>query len=348
MKTPVTRVGNKTALLPILCARFPASYDTFVDLFGGSGSVLLGKPKIAKKEVYNDFDKNLVNLFRCMKERTMAVIRELGFCHLNSRDDFNAIVKFLQHEEFDDRYMEEELHLTEIMLPEPSAQELIELRKKLQEDYDVRRAAMFMKALRLSWASTGKSFAAKSFDIRKLFWMIQKMEDRLAPVVIENQDFEVCARAHDSSNTFLFADPPYFSSEYMYGTEFGLEDHIRLRDLALTIKGRIMITYNDCPEVREWYNDPVFSFYAYDRLHSMAQKTKPGEMFHELIITNYDMNELYLSNPKQLTMLDYAGELLEEYDTFDYERILKTSYLPVPKSITTNRHSPPDQKGRSP
>ena len=103
MKTPVSRVGNKTAILNILYAVFPLEFNRFIDVFGGSGSVLLGKPEIQSFEVYNDFDRNLVNLFRCMKERTFAVIRELGFCNLNSRDDFNAIKKFFNHEKFDDR-----------------------------------------------------------------------------------------------------------------------------------------------------------------------------------------------------------------------------------------------------
>lgn len=88
IKTPVSRVGNKTAILHILYALFPLHYGRFIDVFGGSGSVLLGKPTIDAFEVYNDFDRNLVNLFRCMKERTMATIRELGFCNLNSREDF--------------------------------------------------------------------------------------------------------------------------------------------------------------------------------------------------------------------------------------------------------------------
>ena len=78
IKTPVSRVGNKTAILHILYALFPLHYGRFIDVFGGSGSVLLGKPTIDSFEVYNDFDRNLVNLFRCMKERTMATIRELG------------------------------------------------------------------------------------------------------------------------------------------------------------------------------------------------------------------------------------------------------------------------------
>ena len=54
--------------------------------------MLLGKPTIDAFEVYNDFDRNLVNLFRCMKVRPMAVIREIGFCNLNARDDFDSIV----------------------------------------------------------------------------------------------------------------------------------------------------------------------------------------------------------------------------------------------------------------
>ena len=180
MKTPVSRVGNKTAILHILYALFPLHYGRFIDVFGGSGSVLLGKPAIDSFEVYNDFDRNLVNLFHCMKERTMATIREIGFCNLNSREDFIAIRRFLEHEQFDDRYLTEELKLTEIMLPKPEAEELKQLRLRITGDYDVRRAAMFMKLLRYSYSSSGKSFASQPFDIRKLFVLIQELENRMA------------------------------------------------------------------------------------------------------------------------------------------------------------------------
>lgn len=99
IKSPVSWVGNKSPILPIIYSLFPLEYGRFVEVFGGSGSVLLGKPP-DPFEVYNDFDRNLVNLFHCMKERTMATIRELGFCNLNSRDNFQAIKKFFQHEQF--------------------------------------------------------------------------------------------------------------------------------------------------------------------------------------------------------------------------------------------------------
>lgn len=199
IRTPVSRVGNKTALLNIIYALFPLKYGRFIDVFGGSGSVLLGNPEICPFEVYNDYDRNLANLFRCMKERTMATVRELGFCHLNSREDFIAIRRFFENERFDDKYLTEELKLTDLIFPPPEAKELKEIRTRITNDYDVRRAAMFLKLLRYSYSSSGKSYASQPFDIRKLFELITELQDRMANVVVENQDFETLIRKTESS-----------------------------------------------------------------------------------------------------------------------------------------------------
>jgi len=320
IKTPVSRVGNKTAILHILYALFPLNYGRFIDVFGGSGSVLLGKPTIDSFEVYNDFDRNLVNLFRCMKDRTMATIRELGFCHLNSREDFIAIRRFFDHERFNDRYLTEELLLTEIMLPPLEGAELKELRKRITEDHDVRRAAMFLKLLRNSYSSGGKSFASQPFDIRKLFGLIQELESRMANVVVENQDFETLIRHYDRPDAFFYLDPPYYSTEDMYEAGFGNEDHIRLRDILGNIKGRFLLSYNDCPEIRGLYEG--FSLFDFSRIHSMAQRYEAGKEFKELLIANYDLYERERTQPKQLTVFDCFGE-----DSYDYEKILKESII---------------------
>ena len=63
-----------------------------------------------------------------------------------------------------------------------------ETRLRITQDYDVRRAAMFLKLLRYSYSSSCKSFASQPFDIRKLFGLIKELEDRMANVVVENQD----------------------------------------------------------------------------------------------------------------------------------------------------------------
>lgn len=317
IRTPVSRVGNKTAILHILYALFPIQYGRFIDVFGGSGSVLLGNPEICPFEVYNDFDRNLANLFRCMKERTMAVIRELGFCHLNSREDFIAIRRFFENEQFDDKYLSEELRLTQILFPPPEANELMEMRKRITADYDVRRAAMFLKLLRFSYSSSGKSYASQPFDIRKLFGLISQLQDRMANVVVENQDFETLIKHYDRPDAFFYLDPPYFSTEDMYEVGFGWDDHVRLRDTLKNIKGKFLLSYNDCDEIRELYNG--FSLFDFSRTHSMAQRYEAGKEFKELLIGNYDLYERENMKPKQLTFFGIEND----NENFDYEKILK-------------------------
>ena len=315
MKTPVSRVGNKTSILNILYAVFPLEYERFVDVFGGSGSVLLGKPKIDNFEVYNDFDRNLVNLFHCMKERTMATIRELGFCNLNSREDFNVTRNFFNYNKsFTDDYLKEELKLTEILFPPLEAQELQEVRTKITTDYDVRRAAMFLKLLRYSYSSGCKSFASQPFDIRRLFELIMQLESRMANVVVENQDFETLIKHYDRTDTFFYLDPPYFSTESMYAVGFNCDDHVRLKDTLSKIKGKFLLSYNDCPEIRDLYQG--FNLFDFSRTHSMAQRYDAGKEFKELLIANYDLYERERNKPQQLTMFNFG-------ETIDYEKILK-------------------------
>lgn len=303
IKTPVSRVGNKTAILHILYALFPLQYGRFIDVFGGSGSVLLGNPEICPFEVYNDYDRNLANLFRCMKERTMATIRELGFCHLNSREDFIAIRRFFENEQFDDKYLTEELKLTGHIFPPPEAKELKEIRTQITQDYDVRRAAMFLKLLRFSYSSGGKSYASQPFDIRKLFGLIAELQDRMANVVVENQDFETLIKHYDRPDAFFYADPPYFSTEDMYEVGFGWDDHVRLKSTLKSIKGKFLLSYNDCPEIRELYEG--LSIFDFSRTHSMAQRYEAGKEFKELLIGNYDLFEREREKPIQLSMFDF-------------------------------------------
>lgn len=316
MKTPVSRVGNKSSILNILYAVFPLQYGRFVDVFGGSGSVLLGKDQVDSFEVYNDYDRNLVNLFHCMKERTMATIREIGFCNLNSREDFNSVKKFFEFEEFKDDYYREELLLTELMFPPPEANELNEIRTRITKDYDVRRAAMFLKLLRYSYSSGCKSFASQPFDIRKLFELIKQLENRMANVVVENQDFETLIKHYDRQDTFFYADPPYFSTEDMYAVGFNWNDHVRLKDTLSKIQGKFLLSYNDCPEIRELYKG--FSMLDFSRTHSMAQRYEAGKEFKELLISNYDLYERERSKPQQLTLFSCYGD-----DKYDYEKVLK-------------------------
>lgn len=309
-------MGNKTSILHILYALFPLNYERYIEPFGGSGAVLLGKKKPDKFEVYNDYNHNLVNLFRCMRDRPMAFIKELGFYPLNSRDDFNAIKKFFKQEKFEDKYLDEELELTKIILPDLKAEEIIELYIKMKQDYDLRRAVMFLKLLRYSYSSGGKSFACQPFSVVSFFQLIEQVGKRLKNAVIENQDFQVLIKHYDRENAFFYCDPPYYLSEYVYQCGFTWEDHLSLKNTLANSKGKWLVSYNDCKKIRNLYDG--YSFFDFTRLHNMKQRINAGEQFPELLISNYDMYERQRNKPLQLSLLDLTTE-----QQIDLEQILK-------------------------
>ena len=306
MRTPVSRVGNKTPILSTIYRLFPMQYRTYVDVFGGSGSVLFGKPTVDPVEVYNDYDSNLSNLFMCMKDRPLALMRELKFAHITSRAEFDAIKMFLQAEDLPQPYMDEEFALASEMFTEDMAEEIISLRMSKAEDHDVRRAAAYLKSLRMSYASMGSSYAAQPFNVERLCGLLQEAGRRLQTVIVENKDFECIIRHYDADDTFFYLDPPYLSTEGMYDVQFALEDHYRLRDLLHQIKGKFLLSYNDCDTVRGWYcSFPMFEF---TRPHSMKQRYDAGSLFPELLIGNYDIYEKMRTQPAQMNLFENYEE----------------------------------------
>ena len=272
--------------------------------------MLLGKPRPDKFEVFNDYNHNLINLFRCMRDRPLAFIRELGFLSLNSRDDFATLKQFFKKEEFSDDYLNEELELTSILIPELQAEELREMYSAITEDHDLRRAAMFLKLIRYSYSSGGKSFACQPFNLRSLFGLIQAFSRRCENVIIENQDFEVLIKHYDRPGGFIYGDPPYYSSEYVYQCGFTWEDHLRLRDTLMNAKSKFLLSYNDCPEIRDLYDGCMF--FDFKRIHSMVQKYEAGKEFPELLIGNYDLFEREKTKPTQLTLFELYGDIYGE------------------------------------
>ena len=317
IKSPVSWMGNKTSILHILYALFPLSYGRYIEPFGGSGAVLLGKAVPDKFEVYNDYNANLVNLFRCMRDRPMEFIRELGFLNLNARDDFVVLKRFFEKMEFTDEFLKQELDLTNILLPAPRAEEIRILYKASKEDYDLRRAVMFLKLIRYSYSSGGKSYACQPFNIAGLFTLIEQLAKRLANAIIENQDFEVLIRHYDREDAFTYCDPPYFTSEYVYECGFTWDDHLRLHRALSEAKGRWLVSYNDCAEIRELYRD--YNQFGFKRIHSMVQKYEAGKEFPELLIGNYDFYERERQSARQLTLFEMENELSLE----ETEKILK-------------------------
>lgn len=253
-------VGGKKLLRDDVLTRFPVCYERYIEVFGGAGWILFHKPPQNDFEVYNDFNSNLVNLFRCVRDNPNKLKHHLKYV-LNSREDFDVIAA---------------LHKSG-MFPK-------------FHDYD--RAAKFYQLMRYSYASGLDSFGSQPHSIWADFPAIDMAARRLQKVVIENKDFEKLIRQYDRSVSFFYCDPPYFSTESYYkDVDFTPKDHIRLRDTLMECRGKFLVSYNDCPQIRELWNLPNIRIESISRLNNLAQRYNGGCMYEEVFISNYDTSE---------------------------------------------------------
>lgn len=308
MNSFIAWVGGKKALRKLIYTMFPVQFDRYIEVFGGGGWVLFGKPPNLKRklEVYNDYNSNLANLFYCVKNRTCAFLLELGFLPINSRDEFSIIRTFLEKQEPDTTFLQEELTLAEQNLSPPDYEEIRAILLENAQMTDVKRAAAFFKLIRYSYGSGCTSFGCQPFDVRKCFDAIWQASHRLSETVIENKDFEALIRQYDRDSAFFYCDPPYYETEGHYEVVFRKEDHMRLRDTLKACRGKWMVSYNDCDFIRELYDGYYIT--AVTRLNNLAQRYESGCEFPEVIITNYDPKEMERSQPRQMRLFGLGEE----------------------------------------
>lgn len=271
--------------------------------------------KLADKfEVYNDFNSDLVNMFMCIRDMPLSFVRAVGCFPLVSRQEFKLLQDFLQRKQFDYSLIEQEKKAAREIFNEEEANRICTILQGRTELYNVDRAAAFYKVIRLSYGSSGKSFGSQPENLGKTLLDIYAISDRLKNVVIENKDFESLIKQYDRTNSAFYCDPPYYQSEGFYEVEFGTEDHLRLSECLHSIKGKFLLSYNDCSFIKDLYKDCMI--YEFSRPHSLAQRYRAGSVFKELLISNFDMNERRKSEPVQLNLFGdeiYARDLLQDY-----------------------------------
>ena len=203
MNSIISWVGGKKALRDLIYQKMPKEFGRYIEVFGGGGWVLFGRRPDAAMEVYNDFNSDLANLFRCVRDQPMAFLKELGFLPLNGRDEFFVLRKFLEQEEFTDAFMRQELEFAQRELTHVQFEEIRAILLEKAKLYDIRRAAAFFKVIRYSYGSGCTSYGCQPFDIRKTFHLLWQGSRRLKDTVIENKDFEELIRQYDRENAFI-------------------------------------------------------------------------------------------------------------------------------------------------
>ena len=74
--------------------------------------------------------------------------------------------------------------------------------------------------------------------------------------------------------------------------------------------GKFLVSYNDCPEIREIWDKPNIHIEEISRLNNLAQRYDGGCQYAELLISNYDTSER-LQAVRQLSLFDDETDNLE-------------------------------------
>lgn len=254
MKSFIGWIGGKNHLKKHIIPLIPNDCTRYIEVCGGAGWVLFGKEKkIGQIEVFNDIDGDLINVYRQIKNNCNALQDELDWLH--SRELFRLY-----------RYeLENQIPLT-----------------------DVQRAARYLYLIKTSFGSNRYSFATSVKRIYNIKNELPLYKERLKDVIIEQIDFERLIKTYDRSAALFFVDPPYLGSEKYYNKkycDFNFDDHKRLNSCLKSIKGRFILTYNDCDIIRDMYKD--FNIRDVSRKNLLPASGKTEDRYKEVIITNY-------------------------------------------------------------
>ncbi|ADK16146.1 Modification methylase DpnIIA [Clostridium ljungdahlii DSM 13528] len=137
-----------------------------------------------------------------------------------------------------------------------------------------------------SYGSDHKLYGCVKKDINVATKYLTDIQERLSGVVIENKDFEDLLKVYDKEDALVYLDPPYYGTERYYQNKFSKGDHIRLSDYLKNVKGKFILSYNDCEFIRDLYKN--FNIDEVQRNHNLVGKySGRNHKYSELIIRNY-------------------------------------------------------------
>ena len=215
-------IGGKRRLAKHILPLFPA-HTCYVEPFCGAAALYFLKTP-SKTEVINDINGELVNLYRVVKHHLEEFVRQFKWA-LVSRQ----IYKWLQD------------------TPEETLTDI----QRAARFYYLQKQAFGGKVADHSFGTSTTS--APRFNLLRIEEELSMAHLRLSRTLIEHLDWHQCIERYDRPHTLFYCDPPYWGTEG-YGVEFGLENYDHMAELTRRIKGKMIISVNDIPEMRQAFN----------------------------------------------------------------------------------------------
>jgi len=207
---------------------YPKRMTTFVDVFGGSGLVVLNVPPEWKiNRVYNDIDLRLYNLLNVLRDE-------------NKRQRL--------------------FEMLDLSLPHRKIFE--DLKQKTDFKDDVEQAYTYLYVHFCSYNANDKSFSVHIAEHRDYFKiqlnLLKHNFFAIKNLTIECLDYKELIKKYDSYTTFFYLDPPFLSSGKNYKYSFTVKDFQEMHDILMNIKGYWLMNESevDFPEIIRIFGEP--------------------------------------------------------------------------------------------
>ncbi len=224
---PFPWLGSKATMLDVILPNIP-EHRCYVEPFCGTAIVYLHK-KPAKVNTLNDIDENIVNFFRVLqdREKTRELLRRLRYTPFAKAEYRRACLLLSSKRDLDDVTRAWAFYVAQYM--------------GMKHSY---YADPYGDSFGYGIKSKKNSPFAPNFA-NKVRRLVENAE-KLKRCQILNEDGLEVMRKFDSSETFMFVDPPYLSSTVrtkrkIYANDYDDTLHQRLLDFALKAKSKIMI-----------------------------------------------------------------------------------------------------------
>jgi DNA adenine methylase len=262
MNSPFAWPGGKRYLKKVLLTLIP-EHKAYVEVFAGSAKLLFAKDR-SRWEIVNDVNDDVINFFRIAKHRPAE------------------LAEMFEHEC---------IHSTRFR----------ELRGLSEQPGELERALRFAYLVWWSFGGKGEHFAGHTIEqldkmnmpVKKSLSVVRellrKTSERLSNVLLERRDFADCIRRYDSRSTFFYCDPPYvhFKDNGQYAP-MDMARHQLLFEVLRKAKGRVLMSYDDCPEIRALARASKFHVRCVSVLYTLGSNSAPKPV-SELLISNYEL-----------------------------------------------------------
>lgn len=281
IKSPLRYPGGKSKALRQILPMIP-EFKEFREPLVGGGSVFIAiKQRVNNSVIFriNDLNSDLYCFWKSVK------------------DDLENLIK----------------QINNIKKEYPNGKELYNKIFDLQSNNEFDKAVRFFIMNRITFSGLADSggYSQQAFDRRFTQSSIDRI-DLLKPIVknvnITSDDYEKLLFL-EGTDVFIFLDPPYWKAtkKRLYGKNGDLHlrfDHERFAENMKKCTYKWLITYDDCPKVRE-----LFSFaniYEWKLQYGMNNfKQEHAKIGNELFISNY------VPSPNDRSKIDEKKETIK-------------------------------------